>query len=155
MHPHLSRENIDFTTGYHFREQGPSGRNHVSISTQDVVQPNMESGRVIVCKNCLNPVTSGRERIEKEGAHVHIFSNPYGNVFEIGCFRQANGCVYLGKATNEFTWFKGYAWKLALCRSCAAHLGWVYLSPDAVFFYGLILDRLMETESDQTPGLGN
>ena len=52
------------------------------------------------------------------------------------------GCFELGKATNEFTWFPGYAWRIAYCKSCQHHLGWSYYSNEAERFYGLILDYL-------------
>lgn len=29
-----------------------------------------------------------------------------------------------GGASTEFTWFPGYAWTIALCAACKAHVGW-------------------------------
>jgi hypothetical protein len=78
--------------------------------------------------------------------HQHAFCNPYGIIFEIGCFRTAPGCGYAGPATEEFSWFPGYSWRLALCSSCGTHLGWQYTAPDKESFCGLILDNLIQPE---------
>ncbi len=69
-----------------------------------------------------------------------------GIVFHIGCFGDAPGCRTTGVPTSEFTWFGGFAWSLALCGNCNAHLGWRYQGAQ-VSFFGLILDRLAEEHS--------
>ena len=99
---------------------------------------------VICCRRCHQVVTRPEERIEKNGAHQHTFANPQGHVFEIGCFRSAEGCAYEGPAIYEFSWFSGYGWRVAVCRSCLNHLGWLYVSKGLAPFHGLILDRLIE-----------
>lgn len=80
------------------------------------------------------------------GAHRHTLCNPHGLVFEIGCFTEAPGCATVGGASEFFSWFPGYAWRIAVCRGCTAHLGWAYGSGPA--FWGLISDRLVEPEDD-------
>jgi hypothetical protein len=128
----------------------PSGNEESWAKEDDAA---WEGGDAILCKNCLHMVTAMEEKIEKSGAHAHTFVNPHGNVFEIGCFRHAPGCVYFGLMTNEFTWFKGYGWRLAGCGACAAHLGWVYISQSGeAMFHGLILSRLIELSMDDHPG---
>ena len=76
------------------------------------------------------------------GRHVHRCTNPAGLTFEIGCFREASGCVAVGEPSLKWTWFPGCRWQVALCRQCSLHLGWRYTGEDA--FFGLILDRLVE-----------
>jgi hypothetical protein len=105
-------------------------------------QTREEEEEYILCRQCHHPVTRPADRIEKDGTHRHTFANPHGIVYEIGCFQSAFGCGYTGPATTEFTWFKGYSWRIAICRSCLAHLGWVFLSAGSDQFHGLILDRL-------------
>jgi hypothetical protein len=79
---------------------------------------------------------------EVSGSHRHTFCNPAGLVFEVGCFAEAPGCVAIGEASEFFSWFPGYAWRVGICRGCTAHLGWSYgEGPD---FWGLVLDRLFE-----------
>jgi hypothetical protein len=86
-------------------------------------------------------VTGGEQRFAVGGAHRHTFFNPAGIVYEVGCFRQAVGCIASGPPSAEFTWFAGHLWRIALCRRCRTHLGWHFTSGDESFF-GLILPRL-------------
>ncbi len=97
----------------------------------------------LYCFLCGNAITSTSERISVDGAHEHSFTNPHGYSFHIGCFRNAPGCIQEGIVTDDFSWFKGYSWRYALCADCQQHLGWIYDSQDQ--FYGLILDRLIST----------
>jgi len=97
----------------------------------------------IFCKACHHPITSINKKIEINGQHQHIFANPSGFSFKIGCFLTANGCVNHGPPVLEYTWFKGYSWRFALCSNCYTHLGWFYQS-DNDGFYGLILENLEE-----------
>ncbi len=103
----------------------------------------LSAGKTLRCRKCGHIVTTAAERVEKEGRHLHVFGNPGGFIFEIGCFSHAPGCLRHGASTMEFTWFPGYAWRFALCKGCLIHLGWVYLA-DADGFFGLIVDRLAE-----------
>jgi len=106
--------------------------------------PEEEDEAYILCRQCSQAITRAADRISKQGAHHHTFANPHGIVYEIGCFRSAVGCGYTGPATDEFSWFPGYEWRVAICRSCLTHLGWVFSAPGSDRFYGLILDRLKE-----------
>ena len=100
--------------------------------------------RHLVCAGCRNPITHSRYRTAREGQHRHVFFNPHGLVFEIGCFSQASGCLQAGRSTSEFTWFPGYAWQITLCSACTLHLGWRFQSEDGDGFYGFILSCLLE-----------
>ena len=99
--------------------------------------------RLILCRECLFPVTREEERSEMAGAGQHTFANPAGIVFTIGCFRAAEGCVPVGPLSEEFTWFPGFAWQVGVCRGCLAHLGWHFAAPSGATFWGLILDHLI------------
>jgi hypothetical protein len=99
----------------------------------------------LLCKSCNHKITTLKEKININGFHNHTFANPNGIIFEIGCYKNAPGCNYSGHFTNEFSWFKTYSWKVSICASCLAHLGWLFLSPNKDFFYGLIVDRLIES----------
>lgn len=102
-----------------------------------------DEGKPILCRQCRHAVTTTAEIIEKHGSHAHTFANPDGILFEIGCFRNAPGCGYLGSPTEEWSWFKGFRWKIALCSQCLTHLGWMYVSGEGEWFHGLILNRLI------------
>ena len=95
----------------------------------------------LVCTSCLNTITLRDHAVRINGSHTHTFFNPQGIVFELGCFREASGCLALGEATSEFTWFADSVWRFALCRKCGTHLGWHYEMRESQF-YGLILARL-------------
>jgi hypothetical protein len=97
--------------------------------------------RRLFCALCRHPVTHQDERIQVNGGHEHRCTNPGGHTFDIGCFHEAAGCIAIGVATEAHTWFKGYAWRVALCAGCERHLGWRFEAPTDDF-HGLILDRL-------------
>jgi hypothetical protein len=105
-----------------------------------------DDGHYLLCSQCRHIITRPSERIAVNGAHRHTFANPHGIVYEIGCFRNAVGCGHTGPATDDFTWFNGYAWRVAICSRCLGHMGWLFVSGGGEQFYGLILDRLIETE---------
>jgi hypothetical protein len=102
-----------------------------------------DAAKHILCRSCRRVITHPDERIQMQGAHEHTFANPHGIVFHIGCFRSAMGCGYLGEPTAEFTWFRGFAWRVALCANCLINVGWLFASPGGERFHGLILDRLI------------
>jgi len=100
--------------------------------------------RFLLCSGCLNRITRNDVQINVNGSHKHVFVNPQGLVFELGCFAWAVNCVGTGPSTSEFSWFSGYQWQITVCLQCLKHLGWKYEAPDKNGFYGLILDRLVE-----------
>ncbi len=100
----------------------------------------------LLCAQCHEIITRPADRISVQGAHRHIFANPHGIIFEIGCFISVKGCAHAGPATDEFSWFNGFSWKAAYCRMCLTHLGWFFSSTGGNNFYGLVLDRLVESK---------
>ncbi len=116
---------------------GPLGAPEPKIRAREGEPPSP-----IRCAACLHAVTDAARRITVAGSHVHVFANPYGAVFEIGCFSAAPGCLATGPQSGEFTWFPGTAWQVALCAACGRHLGWRYARAAGGEFHGLILDRL-------------
>jgi hypothetical protein len=97
---------------------------------------------MILCRSCSHGITHQAFKILKENHFVHTFANPYGHVFEIGCFSNAPGCVKASFESEEFSWFKGYLWAVGTCAQCQNQLGWIFSSGQKTF-YGLILDRLV------------
>ena len=106
------------------------------------IQKKESRGR-LYCRECGRFVAYERERIDMAGSHIHSFTNPHGQRYCIGCFSNAPGCLEIGQDTEEFTWFKGYAWRAVLCASCYGHLGWVFNSEKGNRFFGLILRQLL------------
>ncbi len=98
----------------------------------------------LFCAACRHLVTHQDERIPIQGGHEHTFTNPHGITYHIGCYREAIGCAPVGAAVAEFSWFRGYAWRIALCANCRTHLGWRFQTGDE-YFHGLIVGRLTST----------
>ncbi len=124
----------------HTRDGKPVG----ATKTRQTPQDETPISRRLLCVACGHPITTARSRTEVLGQHAHIFCNPAGVVFELGCFRDAPGAVASGPAEHFFSWFPGYAWRIASCGNCLAQLGWAYGDAD---FWGLILDRLVEEDT--------
>lgn len=97
------------------------------------------------CRTCGQAIVQQSARVSVNGMHQHVFFNPAGLVFEIGCFENAPGCFCQGQPRTDFTWFPEYAWHFALCTRCGSHLGWRYEKARQGFF-GLILTQLTAPE---------
>lgn len=97
----------------------------------------------VKCAGCQNLITRGRWQTSV-GGHHHQFTNPLGNHYHIRCYEFATGFLLRGGATEEHTWFVGYAWTAAHCGACHAHLGWQFTgSQTPAPFYGLIKERIV------------
>lgn len=59
---------------------------------------------------------------------VQLFENPHERQFEVVTFRRAAVALHW-PAEKRFTWFPGFAWTVASCPRCKAHLGWGF-QPD-------------------------
>ena len=129
-----------------FRELGePQTGSQPEISEEDKAgEKESGSEKYILCRQCHQVITSKGNRIKRDGAHRHTFANPSGHLFEIGCFRNVTGCGYAAVISDEFTWFKGYGWRVVVCGMCLTHLGWLFISSGGDSFHGLILNRLIE-----------
>ena len=101
-----------------------------------------EDEKIIVCASCNCFVTDPSKQILVNESFYHVFANPHGHVFEIGCFSQAVGCRACSMPSEAFSWFSGFSWQVGACSHCTSHLGWLFIS-DRKIFYGLILDRLI------------
>ncbi|MFP4316857.1 MAG: cereblon family protein [Desulfovibrionales bacterium] len=100
-------------------------------------------GVTLVCKQCGKKITQDGAKMSVNGSHEHVFFNPHGIIFELGCFGNASGCSHTGPPSNEFSWFAGHTWQVVQCGSCMSHLGWFFQGGEGGF-YGLILPHLRE-----------
>ncbi|MCB9642798.1 MAG: hypothetical protein H6728_06940 [Myxococcales bacterium] len=127
-------------------EQPPSPkRSVIPLDPQLEKERKLSSPKRLCCVHCMQPITTEEARIEIGGQHTHIFTNPAGFVYRLGCFREAEGLQKDGPPCHDATWFAGYAWQILRCASCGIHLGWLYIAPSDAFF-GLILPRLILKE---------
>lgn len=115
----------------------------VEVTTERPAEETVpQPDRVVRCRACGHAITRPGAALEVEGAHEHTFRNPAGYSFHVLCYREAPGCLCVGTATTQDTWFPGYAWSFALCEECHEHLGWRYARASEAFF-GLIATRLL------------
>ena len=101
----------------------------------------------IVCRHCTHFLTQSSNRVSVDGAHTHVFSNPHGYVFEIVCFRNVTGVLHTGIITDDFSWFRGYGWRIAVCGNCRIHLGWGFSGDGREPFHALIVKHIAESRS--------
>jgi hypothetical protein len=120
------------------------GEEDTAILEKEAEEGLPEEEEYILCRQCHQAITKPAERIMMQGSHLHTFANPHGIVFEIGCFRSVKGCGYAGAASDDFSWFAGYSWRVCVCTLCLTHLGWMFSRMGSDIFHGLILDRLIE-----------
>lgn len=97
----------------------------------------------LCCRACGLALVRPDWLVPIRGDHEHTVLNPVGLVFRIWCFSQAVGLRVSDPASTAFTWFPGYAWRVAHCQGCGGHLGWCYDgSATPPRFHALIGDRL-------------
>ncbi len=125
----------------YFLKGEASGEIYSSIEDEDRDEPN-DKERLILCAECSQAITGDSERIEVNGSHEHTFINPCGLIFQIGCFCRVFGTNISVEATEQWSWFKGYSWRIVCCARCGTHLGWAYMSRGGKRFFGMILSRL-------------
>ena len=118
------------------------------------LETGLGKGAPLLCAACGNGITTPSARTTLFGQYVHHKVNPYGFHFVLGCFSEAPGCAIQGEPVPQDTWFPGYTWRFALCDHCSTHLGWYYESPAQTYFYGLVLERLVEEEERGARGPG-
>jgi len=107
----------EMRTRPHQKAPVPPGR----PEPEEEAKEELKEEAYILCRQCGQPVTRPDDRISIQGAHIHTFANPHGLVFEIACFRSVIGCGYVGPATDEFSWFSGYRWRIVICSACLTH----------------------------------
>ena len=122
----------------------PGAEGDTTTFEKEAEDPSPEEEEYILCRQCHQAISRPADRIMMQGSHRHTFANPHGIVFEIGCFRSVTGCGYAGAASDDFSWFAGYSWRVCLCALCLTHLGWMFSRMGSDVFHGLILDRLIE-----------
>ena len=98
----------------------------------------------LLCNHCTYPITTFDQARKVKGRHTHTFFNPHGTVFTLRCFLNAPGCFLQGAPSSEFSWFAGYTWQMAFCKSCHQQLGWCFLGEDRNnTFWALISNKLI------------
>ncbi|MFH1350879.1 MAG: cereblon family protein [Pseudomonadota bacterium] len=102
--------------------------------------------RAYQCISCGGLITQSDRLIPVEGTNRHLFVNPAGTECDFHTFLSCPGAIALGEATDEHTWFSGYYWRMAFCRTCGQHLGWRYETVSRygrpTEFWGILINHL-------------
>lgn len=106
------------------------------------------------CRYCRNVICHrGDMFLMSCSGPQNSFVNSHGFVHDTLTVRVARGLMREYDWTTEFSWFPGYAWKVACCENCSRHIGWCYKSLNADVkpkrFYGLSRANLRLQASDQ------
>lgn len=107
-----------------------------------VTNPDLAHGHRFVCAQCGADITRSSQRIAVGGSHRHAVPSGFGPDQEIGCFSLAPGCTVLGHFAMDFAKPASGGWRMAICATCGAHLGWHHHTDDGLGFFGLLLDHL-------------
>nr|CAD7404200.1 unnamed protein product [Timema poppensis] len=103
----------------------------------------LQKCRVLCCRDCQAKIANQKDvfSMSLEGPQG-TYVNPGGYVHETITLHKAKGVRVLNQApSTEYTWFPGYGWTIAECRTCRKHMGWKFtamekhLKPDK--FLGL------------------
>jgi hypothetical protein len=101
-----------------------------------------------LCARCATKITDAFAVFGHGGAApVQVFTNPAGRVCQVLTVTRAESLALVGPATREYSWFPGFAWRVALCAKCALHLGWSFEGGDGAEparFFGLLVSALVE-----------
>lgn len=133
-------------SGYLLKGDQSTIKSLESLTEEKHLDP--EDSKPYFCKFCGNLVTFRGYEISVQASHEHLFTNPDDVSFQIGCFKEAEGCIPIGTPLDDWTWFAGYQWQVALCVNCMNHLGWRYSGDLGNSFYGLIMNRLLMFPSE-------
>uniref|UniRef100_A0A7E4URH1 CULT domain-containing protein n=1 Tax=Panagrellus redivivus TaxID=6233 RepID=A0A7E4URH1_PANRE len=117
----------------------------------------------LICRLCGQKVTEASELTEvptKSAAHsfrqnilgqdvlVQRLVNPSHIQFDVIAAEKAIAGLQ-GPAYSSDTWFPGYRWTAAVCKTCRTHIGWHFQAPapsSLKNFYGLVLDSLVSKD---------
>ena len=117
-----------------------------SLTDPEELSTTKENSESYLCIVCGALITEEKYLIGISGnTPFHVFTNPYGLVFNIMTVAHAEMLIPVSQEETEYTWFPGYSWRIEVCSVCREHLGWYYHSgrnkPSQ--FYGLIRDKLV------------
>jgi hypothetical protein len=106
----------------------------------------------IRCASCGALLMHPARLVPVGGTAMPVFVNPAGMFFELLLVDGVVNAFVVGPPTMEATWFAGYAWRCAVCRLCARHVGWRWDAASAGgtrWFCGLIRERIVVDPNDE------
>ncbi|TRY55015.1 hypothetical protein DNTS_020753, partial [Danionella cerebrum] len=105
----------------------------------------------LCCKQCQDTEITSKNEIFSLSLYgpMAAYVNPHGYVHETLTVYKANNLNLIGRPSTLHSWFPGYAWTIAQCRTCGSHMGWKFsavkkdLCPPR--FWGLTRSALLPT----------
>jgi len=81
----------------------------------------------LACIQCGANITDKGELFSlSQKGPTSAYVNPGGHVHETVTFYKAKNLSLTGRPSTEYSWFPGYAWTVASCKTCHAHMGWKF-----------------------------
>jgi len=104
----------------------PAGASPPASSPRVTADHEVETGAYgwYACAACVEHLAREDWVLESSSAAPLVFANPHGRFFELLLVTHVIGGVFERQSTTEFTWFAEYAWRVAGCARCLAHIGW-------------------------------
>jgi len=102
--------------------------------------------KAYLCLNCNLAITYSDRLLAVSGSKRHSYVNPAELTCEFLTFSSCPGGMTLGLPTEQYSWFSGYSWCLAVCGNCHNHLGWHYRrlseSEGPTEFWGILINQI-------------
>ncbi|XP_062400482.1 protein cereblon [Sardina pilchardus] len=113
----------------------------------------------LCCKQCQDTEITTKSEIFSLSLYgpMAAYVNPHGYVHETLTVYKTTNLNLIGRPSTLHSWFPGYAWTIAQCRTCGSHMGWKFtavkkdLSPTR--FWGLTRSALLPTIPHGEEGL--
>lgn len=112
----------------------------------------LESMDQLRCQQCLDIKARRSDMLVMSAdGPISAYVNAHGYVHETLTLQRASGLVLAGQPQTANSWFPGYAWVLAECAACTAHMGWRFTAvcketrPKA--FWGIRRSQLADNSS--------
>ncbi|MGH0158779.1 UNVERIFIED_CONTAM: hypothetical protein FKN15_045154 [Acipenser sinensis] len=105
----------------------------------------------LCCKQCQDTEITTKNEIFSLSLYgpMAAYVNPHGYVHETLTVYKANSLNLIGRPSTQHSWFPGYAWTIAQCRTCGSHLGWKFTATNKDLtphkFWGLTRSALLPT----------
>uniref|UniRef100_A0A8C9YXE6 Protein cereblon n=1 Tax=Sander lucioperca TaxID=283035 RepID=A0A8C9YXE6_SANLU len=82
----------------------------------------------LCCKQCQDTEITTKIEIFSLSLYgpMAAYVNPHGYVHETLTVYKANNLNLVGRPSTLHSWFPGYAWTIAQCRTCGSHMGWKF-----------------------------
>jgi cereblon len=112
----------------------------------------LESMDQLRCKCCMASIARRSDMLVMSAdGPISAYVNAHGYVHETLTLARARGLMLDGQPQTANSWFPGYAWVLAQCSECTAHMGWRFTAVDKESrpkaFWGIRRSQLAENSS--------